>query len=252
MDDETHIAPNMRTFRILELLGAADVPMTASEIHRALGLPKQTVHRLCNTMEEEGLLMRRPGGRGLVPGRRARIMASGILSTANAPIARHQILSEVSSATGETVNLVAAQDRGMYYVDRVETNWPIRAQLPIGTHVPFHCTASGKTFLSSHRPAERRRIVEALPLQPLTQKTLTDPDRLLDELDRISAQGYALDNEEFVDEMSAIAVPIKDNAGRFYAALAIHGPSSRFPAETAVANLDTLKLAATRLSGLMF
>ena len=94
---------------ILEVLSRSNGPMTATEIHRALDLPKQTIHRLCNTMEAEGILVRAPGGRGLQPGRRAHLMASGILSTGHADFARHQVLMEIARETGETVNLVAAR-----------------------------------------------------------------------------------------------------------------------------------------------
>ncbi len=42
-----------------------------------------------------------------------------------------------------TCNIATPDRDGMVYIDRVETKWPLRIQLPIGTTVPFHCTASG-------------------------------------------------------------------------------------------------------------
>lgn len=237
---------------ILEFLGCSDEPMTATDIHRALGLPKQTVHRLCNTMEAEGILVREPGGRGLRPGRRAHLLASGVLATARAGYARHQVLMEVAKETGETVNLVAAREKGMFYIDRVETDWPIRVQLPIGTHVPFHCTASGKTFLSSLKPQERERLVATLTLERMTANTITEPRQLLCELERVGAEGYAIDDQEFIENMAAIAVPIRDDAGRFYAAIAMHGPTQRFPAQAASMRKDLLSNAAARLGTLLF
>ena len=251
-DKDGRVAPNLRTFRILEVLSRSDGPMTASQIHRALGLPKQTVYRLCNTMESEGILVREPGGRGLRPGRRAHLMASGILSTAHTNFARHQVLMEIANETGETVNLVAAREKGMFYLDRVETDWPIRVQLPIGTHVPFHCTASGKVFLSSLKAAERNRLVGNLALERLTANTITEPRCLLSELDRVRDQGYAIDDQEFIVNMAAIAVPIRDDSGRFYAAIAVHGPTQRFPAHEASTRKDLLSEAAARLATLLF
>lgn len=252
VNDGNKSAPNFRTFMILEALGLSSGPMTASEIHRALGLPKQTVHRLCNAMEAEGILVRDAGTRRLRPGRRARSIASGILSTNHAPIARHQILANLAQETGETVNLVVAQERGMFYVDRIETDWPIRVQLPIGTHVPFHCTASGKAFLSSLRRAEREKLVRALDLKRTTVNTITDRDALLDELDRVRAQGYAIDDQEFVADMVAIAVPIRDAAGRFYAAIAVHGPKLRFSTEAALSRRDLMVESAARIGEILF
>lgn len=237
----------MRPFMILEVLGNAGTAMTASEIQRALDLPKQTVHRLCNTMEAEGILVRDPGARGLRPGRRARLMASGILSTAHAPIARHQILEDIARATGETVNLVVAQEKGMFYLDRVETDWAFRVQLPIGTHVPFHCTASGKIYLSSLEPEQRDAIVSTLKLTRLTGNTFTDRALLLEEVEQVRERGYALDRQEFVEDMTAIAVPIYDPNNRFFAALAIHGPIQRLSIDTLLTHKDLLVDAAARL-----
>ena len=112
----------------------------------------------------------------------------------------------------------------MSYKDRVETNWPFRIQLPIGSHVPFHCTASGKTFLSSRRRAERKQLVETMTLTASTANTLSQPDDLLRELNMIARRGYALDNEEFIDGMVAIAVPVRDSQGRYLASIGVHGP----------------------------
>ena len=64
-------------------------------------------------------------------------MASGILHASRLHIARHQILQDVAATVGETVNFVVPEDAGMSYFDRVETDWPFRVQLPVGTHVLF-------------------------------------------------------------------------------------------------------------------
>lgn len=247
MTKQDRLAPNMRPFMILEVLGNAGTAMTASEIQRALDLPKQTVHRLCNAMEAEGILVRDAGARGLRPGRRSRLMASGILSTAHAPIARHQLLEDIAQTTGETVNLVVAQEKGMFYLDRVETDWAFRVQLPIGTHVPFHCTASGKIYLSSLEPEHRDAMVSTLKLNKLTDNTFTEPALLLQELEQVRFRGYALDNQEFVADMAAIAVPVCDPNERFFAALAIHGPIQRLSLETALGHKDLLLETAERL-----
>ena len=89
----------------------------------------------------------------------------------------------------------------MRYIDRVETGWAFRIQLPIGTLVPFHCTASGKTYIASMPPRERRKFVSALTLDRHTNRTHTDPQALLDEVAEIARQGYAIDDEEMMDGM---------------------------------------------------
>lgn len=249
--DEGKIPTSLRTLRILEVIAGSDTALTPTEINKALGLPKQTVHRLCTRLLKDGYIAYVPGGRRLRPARRVRRIAAGLLASSQVHVARRQVLEQVARDVGETVNFVVPEEGGMSYLDRVETGWAFRVQLPIGTHVPFHCTASGKTYLASLSPHAREKIVHAISLKAHTANTITAPDRLLDELRQIADQGHAIDNEEFMEGMIAIAVPVADQQGRFLAALAFHGPSVRLTRERLLANKQLLQEAATKLAGLL-
>lgn len=252
MADQDRIPPNLRTLLILEILGKSDRAMTATEINEELGLPKQTLHRLCATLENNGFLTRLGTDRRYQVSRRLRELGSGLMHSSRDHIARHQILLEVSREVRETVNYVMPADTGMRYLDRVETDWAFRIQFPVGTNVPFHCTASGKCFLASLAPDARAKFVAALPLKRMTETTLTEPDLLLDELDQIAAMDYSLDREEFLEGMVAIAVPVTDPQGRFVAALAFHAPTQRVSLAQAIARKSTLQTAAVKLRGALF
>ncbi|MEM8760141.1 MAG: IclR family transcriptional regulator, partial [Pseudomonadota bacterium] len=203
---------------------------------------------LCNTLADEGFLAREGAGTRLRPGRRLRAMASGTLNGSHLHIARHQVLRKLSEAVGETVNFVVPEPKGMRYRDRVETGWALRIQLPIGSNVPFHCTASGKTFLASLPQAARERMVRTLSLEKLTPNTITDISALLDELAEIDAQGFAMDREEFMEGMIALAAPIHDRDGRYAASIAFHAPLLRLEVDAALAHRQTLLDAAMALS----
>lgn len=244
---EDRIATNLRTLMILEVIGSVGEPMTPTEINQSIGLPKQTIHRLCATLVEEGFLAYEPNGKRLRAARRGRALGAGLLHSSRDHILRRQILVELASTTRETINYVVPQDDGMSYHDRVETDWAFRVQLPIGTHVPFHCTASGKAFLASLEPRKRKAFARGLVLARWTPKTITDPDDLLDELSTISRRGFATDNEEFMDGMVAIAVPVMDRDGRFLAAIACHGPTVRLKQETLLGFLPELNLAVEKM-----
>ncbi|NNE89626.1 MAG: IclR family transcriptional regulator [Silicimonas sp.] len=251
-DVSERIPTNLRTLLILEELSRSNTPMTASELGRAVGLAKQTVHRLCATLEQEGFLARIAPSKRYIATRRVREMASGLLFSSNSQIAAHQILVDVAREVKETVNFVVPEDSGMRYLDRVETDWAFRVQFPVGSNVPFHCTASGKTYLASLAPRTRRSMVAGLELSKLTHRTHTNQDTLLRELKQISSQGFALDNEEFIDGMVAIAVPVTDAEGRFAAALAFHGPRQRITPDGAINRLDPLLQGAKRIGKALF
>lgn len=237
---------------ILEILGKNDHAMTATQINDQLGLPKQTVHRLCTTLEENGFLTRVGNSKRYQVGRRLRDLGSGLLHNSRDHIARHQILKEVAEEVGETVNYAAPGNTGMNYLDRVETDWPFRIQLPVGSSVPFHCTASGKAFLASLAPKKRDSLIASLSLEKMTQHTLGDPQSLTEQLIKIRKQGYSLDQEEFLEGMVAIAVPVTDPNGRFIAGLAYHGPKFRLSLAEAVERKQVLQNAAEKLKRVLF
>ncbi|WP_270726015.1 IclR family transcriptional regulator [Shimia sp. Alg240-R146] len=252
MPDSDRIPTNLRTLLILEVLGKSDQPMTATQINEQLGLPKQTVHRLCVTLEENGFLTRPGNSKKYQVGRRLRDLGSGLLHNSRDHVARHQILKEVADSIGETVNYAVPGNEGMNYLDRVETDWPFRIQLPIGTSVPFHCTASGKVFLASLTRKKRETLVASIYLRSMTRHTHSDPQALLDELNKIRGQGYSLDQEEFLEGMVAIAVPVVDPRGRFVAGLACHGPTQRMSLAEVIEGKDVLLSAAAKISNVLF
>jgi len=252
MTDDSRIPTNLRTLLILEVIGRSDKAMTATEINGQIGLPKQTVHRLVATLEAEGFLTREADGKHYRPSRRLRLMGAGLLHASRFHITRHQILNTVAVQVKEAVNFVVPEASGMHYLDRIDTDWPFRIQLPVGSNVPFHCTASGKTFMASLSKKARERFIVGLNLERLTKRTLTDPAHLLAELATTAKRGYALDNEEFMDGMVAISVPVTDTTGRFVAALAFHGPSQRITVENAVARKQVLLDGAEALKLALF
>jgi DNA-binding IclR family transcriptional regulator len=249
---EDRIPTNLRTLLILEVLGRSDRALSPTEINQSIGLPKQTIHRLCAKLEHEGFLAREEDGKKLRPTRRSRLMASGLLHASRNHIARHQVMQRVADEVGETVNFVVPDSAGMIYVGRVETDWPFRVQLPVGTHVPFHCTASGKTFLASLAPKARQAMVRSLQLKNLTPNTLCTEDALLSELKRVAKNGYALDREEFFTGMVAVAVPILDERSRYVASLAFHGPIQRLTYEDAWSKRQVLIDGARLMRDVLF
>lgn len=252
MTSTERIPTNLRTLLILEVLGRSGQAMTATEINEVLGLPKQTVHRLCDTLEKNGFIARVGSSKRYHIARRLRELGMGLLHNSRDHITRRQILQDLANSVGETVNFVVPEDNGMRYLDRVETDWAFRIQLPIGTNVPFHCTASGKCFLASLPKKQQQNMVENLNLGQRTEHTHTSPESLLLELREIRRLGYSLDREEFLESMVAIAVPMTDSSGRFAAAVAMHGPTQRLSVDLLLSHVNLMQATAKRLSKVLF
>ncbi|OSQ53447.1 IclR family transcriptional regulator [Marivita geojedonensis] len=249
-DTKGQIPTNLRLLLVIEEVARAGVPVSPAALGEALDLPKPTIHRLLTTAEEEGFLQRDIDGRSYGPGRRLRKLAGNTLSSQRLRTERLIIMQALAGEVGETCNLAAPGRYGMVYLDRVETHWPLRIQLPVGTQVPFHCTASGKMYLSSLRADKLKRLLSWLELKPSTKKSISGKQDLLDELAATRARGYSTDNEEFMDDMVAIACPIRDTEGRLLTTLSIHAPRQRHDLESLSKMVPQVRQAASRLESL--
>lgn len=249
--NDDRVPAGLRVFLILETLASTGVPMTPTAINDKLKLPKATIHRLCLRLEDEGWLDKDIDGKRYMPGRRLLSLATGVISFSSFARTRTAILQRVSEQIGETCNITIPDRIGMRYLDRVETRWPLRIQLPIGGIVPFYCTASGKLYLSSLRKSQQRHLLKTLILKNRAPNTITDPAKIMAELDRIRRDKIGTDNEELEEGMVAIAVPIEDENGRLAATLAIHGPTQRMSLQDALEHAPLLRAAAAELSTVM-
>lgn len=238
----------LRVLAILETVAKSSTSMTATEINTELKLPKPTIHRLCTMLEEQGYLQPRLDGRGYLPGRRLSKMAMGIFSNNDHwRTERHGILKRLSQDIGETCNISIPDGSQMVYFDRVETHWPLRIQLQKNDRVPIYCTASGKLFLNNLPATKRTRLLAKLHFEKHTENTLTDVDTIKEELKRLAQEDIGIDNEEFMQGMVAVAVPLRNTEGTFFGALAMHAPSARMSMEDAIAQLPKIRQSAAEL-----
>ena len=178
------------------------------------------------TLEKEGFLQFGLRG-GLLPGERLHVAALNILRSSRHKALRQAILRQLSEAIGETCGLAIPDGLDMLYFDRVQTNWPLQINLPIGSHTPLWCTASGKLYLASLPPEQLERVLPHLPLQRMARNTLTDLSALRDDLARVREEQLGTDCEEFIDGMVACAVPVRASDGELLACLFSHAPVIR-------------------------
>ena len=238
----------LKAFAVLEILVAHGKPMTLAELIQATGMPKASLYRTLSLFEEARLVSRESNGRAYAPGARLGRFALEILRHDSVSAVRRTILRRLVSEVGETCNLAMLSKGELIYMDRVEADWPLRLHLPMGSALPAHCSASGKLLLALEPAAEREQLVEAMPLTRFTQRTICDRQLLAAELDRIAANGYSLDNEEFVLGVACVAVPVRAADGEAVAALAVHAATARLPLARAIEFVPTLNEAAAAIA----
>jgi DNA-binding IclR family transcriptional regulator len=240
-----------RCLRLLAVLAQEGRALSLAELGVRLGLPKATTHRLCAQLIDGGYLARDTDEKSFAVGPALRRLAFDTLNHGVVRGLRHEVLAALVMQIGETCNFTTLDGTQVLYIDRVEAQWPLRLTLDVGSHVPLHCTASGKLFLASLGSAERDALIAALPLPAMTRRTITGAKALKAECERIAKQGWSSDDEEFITGLIAVAVPVRDEAGTVRAAIAVHAPTARFNLSQAKAALPKLKAAALRMAALL-
>jgi DNA-binding IclR family transcriptional regulator len=213
-------------FNIIEHVVAEQVNgLSFTEILQRSNLPRSSAHRLLKeltslnvlTYDSETKMYR--GGFSLA--------ALGAQVTSNLDIRQRcrPALKALHDALGNVVTLsVCGEDSGIY-IDKIEPqDFGLRLHSEIGKSFPLHCTAMGKVHLA-HGPESLRSRVLSGQLEAHTEATITDPEDLLLELERVRAQGYAIDDEEISRGLTCIGAPIYDLNGDVVAALSLTAPS---------------------------
>jgi DNA-binding IclR family transcriptional regulator len=241
--------PTMRLLALLEVIAARSEVFSLQTLVEETGVPKPTLHRMLQQLESAGMLQREGDGRHYSTGVRLRRLAEQLLLNDTRHGARHAVLRQLVAEVGESCNITALSGSEVLYLDRVETPAPLRFYLHPGSRVPVHCSASGKLFLAQMSPAQRRRLLAGVPLEAYTPHTLTDFEQLEAELERVKAQGYALDQEEFLPGLRCIAVLV-GSGGRSNMGVAIQAPSMRMDQAKALQYLPALQRAAAALAAI--
>ena len=240
--------PTLRLFALLEVIAEKDQFFTLQGLVEETGLPKPTLHRMLQQLESAGMLQRDGDGRHYSTGVRLRRMAENLLLNNTVHGARHAVLRQLVEEVGESCNITALSGSEVLYLDRVETPAPLRFYLHPGSRVPAHCSASGKLFLAQMSPSQRRRLLEHVPLERYTDKTLTDLGELEQEIERVKRDGYAVDDEEFLPGLFCLAVLVPTPGGKSNTGIAIQAPVLRLTPEKALKLLPALQRAAAALA----
>ncbi len=251
MSSDTTGSRSLRALEIVEFVARASHPVAVSDITAALELPRPTVHRLISLLLDERFLQRDPATRRLIVG--ARVLGFGVAALTRPDVrgARRAVLQDVADRTQETVNLSMPDGDHMVYVDRVETDWPLRLQFAIGSHVPLYCTAGGKLYLSQLPSETRSTLIHSLPLKRMTPNTITDPVALRAAVNKIAQDELGVDDEELLQGMVAVAAPVRAPDGRMLGSLAVQAPVARFSLSDLKQFEGVLRDAAIKLGDIL-
>lgn len=236
-----------RAVAVLKLFGECETDLGVTELARRLKLHKSTVSRLLSTLEAGGFVQQDPRNGRYRLGLQLATLAGRALTQYELGDVARPWLRELANSTGETTTLSVLDGNEAVNIDQVLAPNPVKHLGWIGRRLPLHCTAAGKPLLAYQPVAVIERYLAA-PLPRYTARTITNPALLRRELERVRAQGFALGQEEYEAELSAVGAAVFDFRGDVVASITVSGPSYRLPPPRLLELGAAVHHAAARIS----
>jgi DNA-binding IclR family transcriptional regulator len=241
----TRIQSVDRAILLLKVVAGAEERPTAAELAVACGLNRTTAWRLLTTLEEHGLV-ERDGAQRYGVGYAAVALANSRSGSGALARAARPVLEWLAEEAGTTVSLSVGDSRGVVALDQID---PVGATLVLnyrGKRLPLHAASNGKVLLASFSDAEVDALLQE-PLEPLTDATVVDPERVRALVDAVRRDGYATTVGEIDPGVNGVSVPVTDRAGAVQAMLSLSDTEHRLPAERLEELVPVLREGAERL-----
>lgn len=248
VNNDNQDAGSLKVIKILEALSEVPDGMGVTEICRVLGFSKGTVHRILTELVLSGYVLKNEDSRRYRLSLRILRLSNQILESLELRRLARQEMQTLADLTKETIHLVWLELYDGIYIDKIETPHSIGLLSKIGVRIYLHCTAAGKAVLAFLDDEERKRILWHVGLPKRTPATITTPENLAVEINRIRHNCFALDNEENKEGVVCIGAPILQANGKPVAAISVSGPSFRFNAGHALSFGPMVREAAIRIS----
>lgn len=221
------VAAVLKVFALLQAMSENN-ETGISDLSVRLAMPKATVYRFLQTMMTLGYVRQESDSEryGLTMkvfelGTKA-LQYPNLIDLAKEPM---QMLADV---TGEAVHLGTLIDSEIIYIHKVDSRHTLGMYSRVGRRAPLHCTAIGKVLMAWEDAERRERVLKGAEFKRFRATTIVEPAAYAAELERVKAQGFGEDREEFDDHIRCLGVPIFDRLSRPIAGLSISFPTFRY------------------------
>ena len=213
MKKTVYSAPSVKkAFKILRALADSSSGLGVSELAKQLKIGKSTVHGITSALEEIGVLVRDPKrknysmGFALLELREKAYGKIELRDVAKTP------MGKLVEKIGETVFLGILSGDHVTILEMVESRNEMKITSPPGTRLPLIAGATGKVFLSQLEGKKAKEVIQKIGLVKFTSKSIADQKKFFKEVEEAKKRGYAIDDEEYMLGVKAIAAPIQTSS----------------------------------------
>jgi len=230
MSEQELVRAVIKITGLLESL-AQEKELGVTELAQLVGMHKSTVYRFLNSLKKLGYVLQNSSNGKYSLTLKLFELGSLVLGRMELWEQAHPILEQLAEQTRETIHLAILDDGKLVYLGKIESTQALRVSMAsrIGQSAPTHCTGVGKLLLAYLPPEKAEQILSQEQMQRFTSHTITDKSQLINELERIRQNGYAIDDEEHEVGVRCVAAPVRNNQGVVVAALSISIPTVRLP-----------------------
>mgnify|MGYP001025910499 CR=1 FL=1 len=214
--------------QLMDCFSKDDPYLGVREAARMTGISSSTVGRVFASLKKLGLLVQDMDTQKYSLA--GKVLAWAEIYTATVDVRRIALpfIYDLQRITGETISLYILEDNKRVCVERLESEQNVRMVARVGRYLPLHAGSAGKLFLAYMPEDQREEVLESEERKVFTPMTITDPEQLQAECQRIITQGYAVSHGEWTLDASGVAAPIFNQRGQMIAAMTISGPTQRF------------------------
>lgn len=213
-----------RAFSIMEEIARHRDGITLADLSKQVGLHNSTTFHLVKTMVTLGYLRQSKDTKKYRIGRSLFMLAASSFDEIEMASAAEPILELLSNQTGETGHVALRTHDVISIIAKSRAPGALQITDRAGVTRSMYCTALGKILLAAMPEAEFENYLSRVQMKPMTEKTITDPARLRQEVEDARNNNFAYDDSEFNAEIRCIAVPVRGFSGEVVAALGISGP----------------------------
>lgn len=234
-----------KCFQILELFGKKKEPMRITEISKELKLNKSTVFNIVYTLSDLGVLENSEnkfsfGTRLYVLGKAAE-QGSDLIRNI------HPYLEDISKKTNLSAFLGIRSGLKAIIIDKSDSSYDLKVSSEVGTRIPLVAGAHGKAFLSLLKDEEINDILSNKKLRKYTRFANIDKKLYLDKVIRVRDEGFAYEDEEYIEGVRALAIPLNLNRDDLKCAIWAVGLKSQFKDKSLKVNINFLKEIANKI-----
>jgi IclR family transcriptional regulator, KDG regulon repressor len=211
-----------RALSILDLFSVENSELGVTEASAQLDLSKGTVSRLMHTLKMSGILAKNARTKKYRLGSKVLRFSRVYLSNTDLKTIAAPYLKELSQKTNELILLHVIREDRRFCLDWIESTQPIRHVIEKDhVYTPLHAGSAGKLLLAFLPDEKINEIIGRTGLPRFTEKTITDPLKLKQEINKIRQTGFSMSHGEHMTHASTVSAPVRNWSGQVVAALSI-------------------------------